>query len=272
VKRALPAFGACALALAAPAAAKEPIRATICGASACTTVTDRSTLERIPGGEASEPLGPAAPYYRVELVASEHGNPNNQHTFSMYYVPSENAMAWAESGVVRLHPIFGAPATRLMRSLVAGLRPFPAPPLATVHVGGRKVDAAAARSYLELYELSTESALAESPTDWIRIDLSSAALSPWTDGGPDLMYSPSRDLVEHGGTRFEVSDELAADVEARRALDAASSSFPSPTLGLGALGALLLATLLRGKKAHSPRVWRVWPPHAQAAPLPGSNR
>ena len=244
---------AAALAFPAPAAAKEPIRATICGATACTTVTDRGTLRWIPAGEASEPLGRAAPYYRVELVAGEYGNPHNQHSFAMYYVPSENAMAWAESGTIRLHPIFGEPTTKLMRELVAGLRPFPAPRLATVHVGGRRVDAHAAQSYLRLYEQTKESPLAESPTDWIRVDLSSAALSPWTDGGPDLVYSPSANLLEIGGKRVAVPDGLADDIEARRVLDHSSSTFPWGTLGLSARGALVLATIRR-KKPPSPRV------------------
>lgn len=237
---------ACALVFAAPAVAKEPIRATICGASACATVTDRSTLNRIPAGEVSEPLGPIAPYYRVELVAGEHGVPANTHTFVMYYVPAENAMAWAENGVVRLHPIFGQPTTNLMRRLTAALEPFPAPQLETVHIGGRRVEPAAAQSYVRLFEQTKPSPLAESPTDWIRVDLSSAALSPWTDGGPDLMYSPSANLLEIGGNRVEVSDGLAADIEARRALGSSSSTtFPWSTLGLSALGALFLASLRR---------------------------
>jgi hypothetical protein len=241
-----------ALALPPTAAAKEPLHATICGASACMTVTDRATLNQIPGGEATRPLGPAAPYYTVDVVAGEHGNPQNQHAFSMYYVPAENAMAWAETGIVRLHPIFGEPTTRLMRDLTADLEPFPAPWLTAVSVGGRKVDAHAAQSYLRLYEQKTEAALAESPSDWLRVDLRSVRPSPWTESRPDLMFSPSADLLEVGGNRVKISDELASDVEARRALESSSTAFPWGTLGLSALGALLLASL--GKKRRSPPV------------------
>ena len=240
-------LAACAgLAFSTPALAKEPLRATICGASACTRVTDRATLNRIPAGESTEPLGPAAPYYTVEVVAGERGNPQNQHSFSMYYVPSENAMAWAESGTVRLHPIFGEPTTRLMRDLTAGLEPFPEPRLTAVSVDGRNVDAAAAQSYLALYREASNAPLVESPTDWVRVDLRSAKPSPWTESVADLMFSPSQNLLEIGGNRVELSEALAADIEAGRALDPSSSAaFPWSTLGLSALGAVVLASLRR---------------------------
>lgn len=239
------ALAVCALLLAAPAAAKEPLSATLCGANACTTVTDRSTLNRIPGGEASEPLGPVAPYYRVTMRVGEPGHPENQHTFSMYYVPSENSMAWAENGIVRLHPIFGEPTTKLMRDLTAKLEPYAPPRLTRVTVGGRPVARSDAHSYLRLYEQTQEAPLTESPTDWIRIDLRSAIPSPWTETRPDLMYSPDGNVLEIGGNRVEVSDDLAADIEARRALEASSTAFPWTTLGLSALGAVVLAGLWR---------------------------
>jgi hypothetical protein len=238
---------AAALVLAAPAEAKELLRATLCGASACTTVTDRSTLNRIPAGETSEPLGPVAPYYRVEILVGEGANRENTHTFSLYYVPSENAMAWEESGIVRLHPIYGEQTTKLMRELTGNLEPFPAPRLTGVRVGGRGVDPSAAQSYVRLFLQTRESPLTESPTDWIHVDLRSATPSPWTEARPDLMYSPSTNLLEIGGNRMEVPNELAADIEAGRALDSSSSSFPWATLGLSALGALFLASLRRGR-------------------------
>jgi hypothetical protein len=212
---------AAALVLAAPAGAKEPLRATICGASGCTTVTDPQTLREIPAGENTTAVGPAAPYYRLQIVAGER-NGRERHSFSLYYVPSANAMAWAEEGVVRFHPIYGDRAPAVMRKLTARLQPFPRPRVSSVIVGNRRVSGVAAQTYLRLFSQQRESRPAESPSDWVRVDLRSARGSPWTDGKPDLMYSPSTNLLERGWLRIEVPAAFAADIEAGRRLDESS--------------------------------------------------
>jgi hypothetical protein len=214
---------AAALASAAPALAKEPVRATFCGPSSCRTVTHRATLDMLPAGEATTPLGPAAPYYRVEIVSGEPGR-NETHSFFVYYVPSANGMAWLESATVRLHPIFGRPTTQLMRKLVAGLEPFPAPRLSSVVVGQKRVVGAAAQSYLALFAQPRKAPAGEPPATWITLDLRSSTPSPWTDARPDLVYSPDANLLEVGGSWIEVREAIAADVEAGRALDARTSS------------------------------------------------
>jgi hypothetical protein len=238
------------LAAASPAWAKEPIRATFCGTSGCRTYDDRATLNRIPAGEATTALGPVAPYYRVEVVAGEHGNPQNQHAFFMYYVPSANAMAFEEpEGVMRSHPIFGAPTINLMRRLTRGLEPFPRPMVTRATVGERLVTGAAARSYLELFDPLPEAERTEAPNDWINVDLRSTRPSPWTDEKIDLVYSPGANLLERGWTRVEVPAAVAADVEAGRAIDGSSERswrLAIAVVPLGLLGVAVLA--LRGRK------------------------
>ena len=237
-----------ALAAAAPALAKEPIRATFCGASGCRTFEDPATLNMIPGGEGTVPLGPAVPYYRVEIVAGERGNPQNQHSFFTYYVPSADAMAFEEpEGVMRYHPIFGAPTINLMRRLTRGLEPFPRPVVTRANVGERLVRGEAARSYLELFDALPESEPAEAPNDWIYIDLRSTRPSPWTDAKIDLVYSPGENLLERGWTRVKVPAAIAADVEAARALDGSSARSWRLAFAAVPLGLLGLALAMRGR-------------------------
>jgi hypothetical protein len=234
---------ALALALPAPVAAKEPIRATICGESGCATVTDKAMLREIPGGENTVALGAAAPYYRVTVV---NGEPNGAtHSFSSYYIPSANGMAWDEQGLVRLHPIYGDKATGVMRQLTADVEPFPAPRLTAAIVGDRRVTGAAAQTYLSLFSVREDGeAAAEPPTDWVGIDLRSRRGSPWTDARTDVVFAPGRNLIERGWTWVEVSDEVAADIEAGRALDARPKRARSWALGVAAAGVFALLGVL----------------------------
>lgn len=237
-----------ALVVVPPAAAKEPISATVCGASGCKTFTDPATLNEIPSGEATVGLGSASPFYRVTIVAGEPGGAT--HSFSMYYLPSENAMAWGEDDVVRLHPIFGETATTLMRELTEGIEPFQPPRVTAALVDGRRVTGDAAQSYLSLFRLGGEPVVT-SPSDWLEIDLRSARGSPWTDGRPDLVYSPSENLLERGWLRYEVSAGLADDIEAGRALDAEVGRSRRWALALAGIGALSLALLVGGLSLRS---------------------
>jgi hypothetical protein len=236
-----------ALAFTRPASAKEPLRATICGESGCTTITDSKPLNAIPSGENTVALGPAAPYYRLEVVSTGPGG--GEHSFVTYYVPSANAMAWPEQGVVRLHPIYGKQAIDAMRALVAGIRPFRLPRVSSVRVGDRRVTRPAAQSYLRLFAQSSDAAAAESPDDWADIDLHSlpGAGSPWTDGRPDLRYSASSKLLDRDGRRSKLSDELVASLEGGRALDPPSGGGPARrwALGLALVAAIVLGSLLR---------------------------
>jgi hypothetical protein len=230
---------ACVVLMAAtPGLAKEPLRATVCGASGCKTITDRRTLEQIPGGESTVALGAVAPFYRLTIVIGEPDGA--RHRFRLYYVPSANAMAFAEDGSVRFHPIYGREAAAVMKRVTAGLRPFRRPHVTAVTVGKRRLSGTAARTYLSLFSAGEESRTFRAPSDWIPIDLRSPRGSPWTDGAPDLVYAASDDLIERGWRRFEVSPEIAADIEAARALAAGDESSSRVLLGAGIGGGALL--------------------------------
>jgi hypothetical protein len=110
-----------ALAAVPAAAAKEPVRATVCGASGCKTSTDRTRLARVPWGGSDVPAAPRpAPYYRIRLKIDFGA------TVKLIWVPSRsvfyrelegNAPGW--SSVVQ--------GKNALAWLVRGVRPFPAP-------------------------------------------------------------------------------------------------------------------------------------------------
>ena len=78
------------LALAAPAAAKELTKVTVCGASGCTTITDRDELRRLPtGGDTTAPPPEPTDYYTVTYSVEHEGASNR---FTMYYVPAANLL------------------------------------------------------------------------------------------------------------------------------------------------------------------------------------
>jgi hypothetical protein len=205
-------------ALLAPsgASAKELVAATVCGASGCRTVTDRGTLNEIPGGEDVTGLGAPAAYYRLNLVMAEpNGRP---HGFTTYYVPSAEAMSWSEDGIYRLHPIYGPRANGVMRRITASLEPYAAPRITAAIVGIRRVTGAAAASYASLFTVGEPTQLDARPYDWVAVDLRSNRPSPWTDGKSEVVFSPSTNLVEIGYEPVRIPEGVADDLAAGRAL------------------------------------------------------
>ena len=235
-----------AAALVAPsgASAKELVSATVCGASGCRTVTDKATLNAIPGGEDVTGLGAPAAYYRLTLVT---GEPNGRrHGFTTYYVPSAKAMSWSEDGLYRLHPIYGPTANGVMRRITAGLEPHAAPRITTAIVGTRRVTGAAAASYASLFSAGEPTQLDARPYDWVAVDLRSSRPSPWTDGRSELMFSPSTNLIEIGYEPQRIPDAIADDIAAGRALHAKSGGrVPWGVLALAAVGVLAAVSLAR---------------------------
>jgi hypothetical protein len=235
-----------AAALLAPSAAsaKELVSATVCGATGCRTVTDEATLNEIPGGEAVTGLGAPAPYYRLQLVG---GEPNgHRFGFTTYYVPSSNAMSFSEDGLYRLHPISGARANGVMRRVTEGIEPYAAPRITTAVVGGRRVAGAAAQSYASLLTAGERTQLGPSPDDWVAIDLRSRRPSPWTAGRSELMFSKSKNLIEVGYEPRRISDAIADDIAAGRALHEESArSLRWALLALAGIGLLAAFSLVR---------------------------
>jgi len=102
-----------------------------------------------------------------------------------------------------------------VRTLTAGLEPFPVPQVTRVTVGGRSVRDPG--SYLELYGVGSEVFPAILP-GWLRIRFTADAPSPWTDGRNDVRISRTGRLLWIDGTMFKIPLQLARRVRARRSL------------------------------------------------------
>lgn len=209
--------GAVAALVVAPAAGAKELRAVVvCGSSGCVRVDDAETLRAVPqGGEAEEPLGPPAAFYRVTFV---HGVPPSSGTQDLYYLPAQNALAYVDPyGSVRASPIFGPSATGTMKRLVRELRPFAPPRISAVVVGDRTLRGRDAATYAQLFRAG-RSAPPAYPDEWIPVDLRSARPTPWTEGAREFMLAPEARLLERGGVQYELPSGLAADVAAARPL------------------------------------------------------
>jgi hypothetical protein len=230
-----------ALALAAPAAAKELSKAEVCGPAGCTAVTDRETLNAIPlGGDEPPSTQPQLqPFHTVRLTVTE-GEGGPEHSWTVYYVDRAGMMAWKNEGGTIVWSQLNGPAATAMRRLVRGVEAFPAPRISATLVDGRAVSADPA-SYLALFQEPGRRMNANVfPHDWVPIDFRSAKASPWTDAPFELMYSPSTNAIERGIQQVVLPDALASDIEATRPLAAGEATRWLPWLVVGALMAALL--------------------------------
>lgn len=246
-----------ALALAGTSAAKEPKKVELCGPTGCRTITDRDTLREIPtGGETIGKPPALAGFYTMRMTVDAE---RDESSWRVYYVPSADALAARnETGRINWFPIFGE-AVGLMRRLVNGLQPFPAPTISSVTVSGEAVSGDPS-TYLRLYEVEGTASSPQSPADWVPIDFVSVRPSPWTDAPRELMYSPSTNLLERGVEVIPLPDGLAVDIETGRAF---GSDDPSGIWWWLALGAAVLIPLaFVGLKALARRR------HAAAAAVP----
>jgi hypothetical protein len=185
------------------------------------TSIDKAALMRI--GQSSVPLdSPHVPrpsrYYTIRLQMSEPGHGVVGH-WDIWWIPSTGALAApGDSGWAQWSRISNA-ANAFLRRQTVDTRPFPAPRLTRVFIGGRP--ARDPNSYLELFASSWPVSY-ESASDWQRITIVATAPSPWTNH-VSLQYSPSTNVLWRGAERFEVPARIAANIEAARSLDAAAS-------------------------------------------------
>ena len=231
---------AAVLALPGVAAGKELTKVEVCGASSCTTITDRETLRELPtGGETTSPPPPAAGYYTVRLTVDAGGE---QHDWRVFYVPSADMLAApAESGAITWFPVYG-PAARAMASLVEGLEAFAPPDIARARVGSKPVDDP--DSYLRLFEVTSAGDALPQKADWTPIELRSSVPSPWTSGPTALYYSPSARALQRGSEVLLLSRDLAADIARGASLAPGDATFPRLMAAVALAGALLLAAVV----------------------------
>lgn len=209
---------AAALALAAPAGAKELAKAEVCGPAGCIAVTDKEDLRTFPSGSESLAAQPAPQAFHTVRYTVTEGKGGPEHTWTAYYVDREALLAWPnDGGTVVWSPVYGDAATMIKR-LARQVEAFPAPSISAVTVGGEPVGDDAA-SYLTLFGVTGERMSVDVlPHDWVPIDFRSAQASPWTAGPFELMYSPSRNALERGIHQIVLPSSIASDIEAGRAL------------------------------------------------------
>jgi hypothetical protein len=231
---------ALALALAAPAAAKELSKAELCGPEGCIAVTDRDTLRGIPtGGEELATQPPLQAFHTLKLTVTE-GEGGPEHAWTVYYVDRVGMTAWKNEGGTIVWSQLTGPSAATMKRLARGVAAFPAPSISETLVGGRAVSADPA-SYLALFQEPGRRMNANVfPRDWVPIDFRSPKASPWTDSPFELMYSPSTNAIERGIQQVVLPDGIATDIEGARPLAAGEATRWLPWLVLGGLVAALL--------------------------------
>jgi hypothetical protein len=246
---------AAALALAAPAAAKELTKAEVCGPAGCGAVTDEDDLRTFPSGDESLAAQPAPQAFHTVRYTVTEGEGGPEHTSTAYYVDREAMLAWPNDGGTVVWSVVRGDAATLMKKLARQVPAFPAPSISSVTVGGTPVPDPA--SYLALFDVAGDRmSVAALPRDWVPIDFRSARPSPWTEAPFELMYSPSRNALERGIHQIVLPAGIAADVEAGRPLAAAGVRWLPWLVLAGLVAALLLlaglGALLRRRLDHAP--------------------
>jgi hypothetical protein len=237
------------------AEAKELSSFMACGVAGCAETRDPALLRRLihavelQGEPVSTRTPSPAPFLRLEFQAK--GDAGTSPAFSQYYVPSlgnlaiqtnPDAWTWVRAG--RLQD--------LIDRVAAGVKPFPAPRIARVEIGGKVARDPA--SYSRLFRLGVPTDDYPDDGDWKDIRLETARPSPWSTGAATLAYSPSTDVLWRGSEFVKVPSRLAARLEARKSLAGATtaSSFPWAAF-LGGIGAAAVvvpaAFLVRRRRA-----------------------
>ena len=235
-----------ALAVPAPAAAKGPTSATLCGPGGCKSLGDAQGLGGLAHGNGGPIVPIPAPAAYYELRFTSRGDGEN-FTWTTWYVPSAKMLAVVDEreGVYWMQ--LDDPE---LTTLTNRVTPFRKPEISAVTIGPRRVTDNPA-SYLELFTVATTDARAypQGVADWQQVTFVSKQRSPWTLSQSSIHFSPSNGMLQRGIEVLKLPDEMAADLRNGEALTASSSSsFPwRPVLFalLGALALLIAASSIR---------------------------
>jgi hypothetical protein len=130
MKRLLPAL-ALALAVAAPASAKELVSLSVCGANGCHTTKDRAELQRAMNVQSQAAPDHAAAFYRVRGTVGEPGR-HDMGVMRSQWIPSLRLLRNDDGPLVEFSLPY--PETqRLLNRLSQGLEPFPAAKLGPIN-------------------------------------------------------------------------------------------------------------------------------------------
>jgi hypothetical protein len=242
---ALLAAAASALLLSAPAAAKELVKAELCGAAGCTAV-DKSDLRLLPlGGDTYADPPPLGPFHELVTTVQDGPESTDTNTWTTWYVPSAGVIAFTnEYGSTTFHPLYGLSAT-FMKQLAKSVQPFPTPRITAAFVNGKRVTGDPG-TYARLFAVERAGPVRATEGDRVPIEVVSARRSPWTNGGVSLSYWPDSGVLLRGPEQVRIADGLVDDLGHARALGTdRSGTALLPWLALAGLVAaiVLLAAL-----------------------------
>lgn len=228
-----------ALLVAPTAWAKEPVGATVCGASGCVTIDDPPRALVGWGPKVLEAPPPPGSFYRVELRMSERGD-----AWPVWYVQgSEPSIATAGGGGRASFASLDGRGRAAFARVTRGVEPFRAPVVAQALVDGRP--ASDPGSYLRLAGRPNELVHPPLAADWITIELRADVESPWT-GGAALLLSPSRRILQDGFAFSRLDAETVERILRRRSLVSTTPRAPGGASVPALAGALAAALALGG--------------------------
>jgi hypothetical protein len=234
--------------LLAPASAhaKSISSLKLCGPNSCATIDDPTAIQRWSESNGFDPVGtpPPAPYYRLDTtIAGAPGetfdNGKTSMTWSQWWVPSAGALRGTDESNEAVWSRQSGRSNAIFAAAVRHVDPFPAPVITAATVGGKS--AADPASYARLFDSKWRLTSNWNASDWLRVRLSSATPSPWTDGQGVLRYSPrKRALLRDGGMVYAVPRAVAARLAHARSL---STSNGHGQLAFAAAGGIVAVGL-----------------------------
>ncbi|HEX9380343.1 MAG TPA: hypothetical protein VF891_02510 [Gaiellaceae bacterium] len=236
-----------ALALPAPAAAKELSKLDVCGSSGCNSTSDRALLRRIGvGSDGSVPADPPglAPFYtlvyHVRPGRGESFNGRKEIVFRTSFVPGAHLVRGTDENGYVVWTTASQVFTNAMARLTRGLEPFRTPRITRVSVGGTFVTDPA--SYERLITITSENTDYVEAYDWTPVDYRSTQSSPWT--GVLLQFSAKKHALLRNNRWIHLDASLSKQVQLGTALTTTGGSgFPWRWIGIAAAALLASAGL-----------------------------
>jgi hypothetical protein len=235
-----------ALALPAPAAAKELSKLDVCGPSRCKSLTGGALLRRFgrgSDGPAPTVAMPVAPYYKlryhVRAGRGESFDGRKEMTFVTYFIPAAGLVRGTDERGYAVWNQATPEVTAAIAKLPKGLKPYPSPRLTRVSVGGTHVSKPA--TYARLITITSENTdYVVAATDWLPLRYHTATPSPWD--GVLMEFSAKEHALYRNRRWIDLDSSLARQVRIGAALtDTGGSGFPWGWIGLGAAVGLVAA-------------------------------
>jgi hypothetical protein len=218
-----------ALAVPGSVAAKAPPKGfRVCGAGACNVIAP-ADAERLAIGLFFNDSRHATPItYPSEFFVLRWRWSDSDTDRAAYFVPSVGSVRYVgeptNSAVVST---FGQtawwanldePAQASLARATAGLKPFAAPTITRVTVGGRTVRSPA--SYSRIWAVGTPVSTWNASSGWLRVKITGSAPSPWGDLASDIRLTRRGAFLTRDATVFRVPPVVANRIRHRIPLPA----------------------------------------------------